>query len=71
LFNLTNLFSNFKESRRFNLIGLVGGGWRITFGFSERDWNQNDAYYNSFQPELPDRAYRTGGAFHHEPGLRI
>ena len=55
LFNLTNLFSNFKESRRFNLIGLVGVGGEITFGFSERDWNQNDAYYNS-----SNRSYLTG-----------
>lgn len=38
LFNFTNLFCGYKESRGFNLVGILGIGGEQTFGFSDRTW---------------------------------
>lgn len=36
LFNLTNLFSTYKETRRFNIIALLGVGFNTTFNFDDK-----------------------------------
>lgn len=46
MFNLTNIFGGYRESRFFNLIGFFGIGGEQTFGFSERAWNSGESKYN-------------------------
>ena len=46
LFNFTNIFGGYKESRFFNLIGFVGMGWEHTTNYSKRSWNTDESLYN-------------------------
>lgn len=39
LFNFTNIFYGYEESRKFNFIGLIGAGYEHTFDYSDHDWN--------------------------------
>ena len=47
LFNLTNIFGGYRESRFFNLVAFFGFGGEQTFSFSDRNWNANDVAYNT------------------------
>lgn len=36
LFNFNNIFGQYKESSRFNVVGILGGGLNHTFGFDDK-----------------------------------
>ena len=38
MFNLTNIFCNYKEGRRFNLLAIIGLGVERTFSFADKSW---------------------------------
>ena len=48
LFNLSNIFCQYKESRRFNVVGFIGLGLNHTFDFDDlKAWgNVKDGKYN-------------------------
>lgn len=52
LFNLTNMFCGYKESRGFNLIGVMGVGVERSFHYSDKSWNTNQQYYNKDNTHL-------------------
>ena len=39
MFNLSNIFGRYNESRKFDFIFLMGAGLESTFGFEKNDWN--------------------------------
>lgn len=47
LLSISNLILGYKESRRFNLLGVVGVGVENTFGISDYDWNDGKKYFNN------------------------
>ena len=58
LLNLTNVFSRYREERRFNLLFVLGVGADQTFGFSKRDWNANEMQFERDNCTL--LSFRTG-----------
>ena len=42
LFNFNNIFAKYRESSRFNVIGVLGLGFNSSFGYSDNisDWNK-------------------------------
>lgn len=58
LVNLTNIFSRYREDRKFNLLFLLGVGGDQTFGFSKRDWNVNESLFDRGNCTL--LTFRTG-----------
>ena len=42
MFNLSNIFGQYKESRKFDLIFMMGAGMESTFGFKKHDWNKGE-----------------------------
>ncbi len=47
LINFTNIFYKYKESRKFNLIGILGLGYNYTFGFQKEKlkyWREGITY---------------------------
>lgn len=56
LINLTNIFYKYKESRKFNLIGIIGLGYNYTFGFNKKKldyWSTQGTTYT--KPGQPDK----------------
>lgn len=45
LLSLTNMFSHYRESRRWNISAFIGFGGIQTFGFSNPDWNAGERYF--------------------------
>lgn len=48
MLNLTNLFCNFKENRKFNLIALAGIGWSDTGKYNTNDARLKDVGHKTF-----------------------
>ena len=48
MLNLTNLFCNFKENRKFNLIALAGIGWSDTGKYNTNDPRLHDVGHKTF-----------------------
>lgn len=49
LFNFNNIFAKYRESTRFNVIGVLGLGFNSSFGFSDNTdyWNEMDTKWNN------------------------
>lgn len=50
LINLTNIVYKYRESRKFNLVGIIGLGYNYTFGFEKKKleaWRNGIWYSNS------------------------
>lgn len=50
LFNLNNIFGQYKESTRFNVYGILGFGFNATGGFDEKveSWDKPDGGYKVY-----------------------
>ena len=59
LFNLTNIFSQYKESRRFNVNGIIGLGFNNTFGYNDeaKDWTKVPSAKAGYGIDTENRSY--------------
>lgn len=59
LFNLNNIFSQYKESTRFNVVGILGLGFNSSFGFDDKveAWGPNSTNAKNNTEFAPYQVY--------------